>query len=121
MLNDKIKDQIPLFEMPELNNDLTTATDRKKVSGAGKKVQAKRSDPSRKNSASSQKTRMQQRTKSTAAKGGTKESLSGQVPQGDVRLTANIREDLHLKLKITAARRRTTIGDLIEDLVEKHL
>ncbi len=47
--------------------------------------------------------------------------LSGQVPEGDVRLTANIREDLHLKLKIAAARRRTTIGELLEEMVEKYL
>ncbi len=46
---------------------------------------------------------------------------SGLVPEGDMRLTANIREDLHLKLKLAAAHRRTTIGDLIEELVEKHL
>ncbi len=47
--------------------------------------------------------------------------LSGKVPEGDVRLTANIREDLHLKLKIAAARRRTTIGELLEELVEKFI
>ena len=46
---------------------------------------------------------------------------SGQVPAGDVRLTVNIRQDLHLKLKIAAAERRTTIGQLIEEWVEKHL
>jgi len=46
---------------------------------------------------------------------------SGLVPEGDMRLTANIREDLHLKLKLAAAHRRTTIGNLIEELVEKHL
>ncbi|RII27702.1 MAG: hypothetical protein CXR31_05580 [Geobacter sp.] len=46
---------------------------------------------------------------------------SGLVPAGDVRLTANIREDLHLKLKIAAAQRRTTIGELIEDLVERYM
>lgn len=45
----------------------------------------------------------------------------GLTPEGDVRLTANIREDLHLKLKIAAATRRTTIGDLIEELIESHL
>jgi len=38
-----------------------------------------------------------------------------------VRLTANIRGDLHLKLKMEAAKRRTTIGELIEALVERHL
>jgi uncharacterized protein YajQ (UPF0234 family) len=48
-------------------------------------------------------------------------SVSGLVPSGDVRLTANIREDLHLKLKIAAARRRTTIGEIIEELVEMHV
>lgn len=37
-------------------------------------------------------------------------ALSGLVPEGDVRLTANIRQDLHLKLKIASAYRRTTIG-----------
>ena len=43
---------------------------------------------------------------------------SGLVPAGDVRLTANIRGDLHLQLKIRAARERTTIGELIEGWVE---
>jgi len=43
---------------------------------------------------------------------------SGLLPPGDVRLTANIREDLHLKLKIKAAQERTTIGELIERWVE---
>jgi hypothetical protein len=42
---------------------------------------------------------------------------SGPVPVGDVRLTVNIRKDLHLKLKIRAAKRRTTIGELIEGWV----
>jgi len=40
------------------------------------------------------------------------------VPEGDVRLTANIRGDLHLKLKIRAAQERTTVGELIEQWVE---
>jgi len=46
---------------------------------------------------------------------------SGLVPEGDIRLTANIREDLHLRLKIAAAKQRTTIGEIIEDLVEKYV
>lgn len=50
----------------------------------------------------------------TAPKG----QKSGLLPPGDVRLTANIREDLHLKLKIKAAQERTTIGELIERWVE---
>lgn len=44
---------------------------------------------------------------------------SGLVPAGDVRLTANIREDLHLKLKIEAAKQRTTVGELIERMIER--
>ncbi len=43
---------------------------------------------------------------------------SGQVPEGDIRLTANIRADLHLKLKIEAAKQRTTVGELIERLID---
>ena len=47
--------------------------------------------------------------------------VSGLVPDGDVRLTANIRQDLHLKLKIASAYRRTTIGEIIEELLEKYI
>jgi hypothetical protein len=43
---------------------------------------------------------------------------SGLLPPGDVRLTANIQADLHLKLKIRAAQERSTIGDLIEEWVK---
>ena len=43
---------------------------------------------------------------------------SGLVPAGDVRLTANIRGDLHLRMKIRAAQERTTIGELIEAWVQ---
>lgn len=50
-----------------------------------------------------------------------RKGVSGLVPEGDVRLTANIRQDLHLKLKIASAYRRTTIGEIIEELVEKYL
>ena len=50
------------------------------------------------------------------AKGG--KPGSGQIPEGDVRLTANIREDLHQRLKIRAVERRTTVGELIEEWVE---
>lgn len=56
-----------------------------------------------------------------------KKGLSGQVPEGDVRLTCNIKSDLHLKLKIAAATRQATIGkaftvgELIEELIRQHL
>lgn len=55
--------------------------------------------------------------KPSAAK-TTASQKSGQIPDGDVRLTANIRGDLHLKLKILAAERRTTVGELIEKWIE---
>jgi hypothetical protein len=57
------------------------------------------------------------------ARGAQKASIavSGLVPVDDVRLTANIRKDLHLKLKIAAAESRTTIGEIIEALVARHL
>lgn len=50
-----------------------------------------------------------------------KTQVSGLVPEGDVRLTANISEEHHIKLKIAAARQRTTIGELIEQLIDKAL
>jgi len=47
--------------------------------------------------------------------------VSGLVPAGDVRLTANINKELHLKLKIHAAEQRSTIGEVLEQLLAKHL
>ena len=47
--------------------------------------------------------------------------VSGLVPEGDVRLTANISEEHHIKLKVAAATQRTTIGELIEQLIDKGL
>lgn len=48
-------------------------------------------------------------------------AVSGQIPEGDVRLTANIRKDLHMKLKMAAVTGETTIGELLEKLIESHL
>jgi len=47
--------------------------------------------------------------------------LSRLPPSGDVRLTVNIRDDLHQRLKIAAVKRRTTVGELLEELVEAHI
>jgi hypothetical protein len=55
----------------------------------------------------------------------TQAKVSGAIPQGDVRLTANIRQDLHEKLKMRSTRSRdidgryVTVGELIEQLIEK--
>lgn len=46
------------------------------------------------------------------------ESKSGLVPTGDVRLTANVRADLHMKLRMRAVQERTTVGELVEAWIE---
>lgn len=43
------------------------------------------------------------------------------APEGDKRLTINIKQDLHKKLKIAAINNDMTAGELIEALIEKHL
>ena len=57
----------------------------------------------------------------TAEKKTKKKSKSGQVPEGDVRLVANIRKDLHKRLKHAAVDEETTIGELLEKVLDKHL
>ena len=117
MLKNDTKEQIPLFDLPapKKEKNLTSAKekqdpDKKKMAKvAGKSALTSReSDGKKKTGRGLEKVIM-------------KSPLSGQVPEGDVRLTANIREDLHLKLKIAAARRRTTIGELLEEMVEKYI
>lgn len=46
---------------------------------------------------------------------------AGLVPAGDVRLTANIREEIHQKLKIASVMTRTTMGELLEQLITEKL
>lgn len=43
------------------------------------------------------------------------------APAGDKRLTINIKENLHKKLKIKAIEENTTAGDILEKLIEKYL
>lgn len=43
------------------------------------------------------------------------------APEGDTRLTVNLRNDLHLKLRMKALEQKTTAGDLLEQLIEKYL
>jgi len=125
MLKNDTKDQFPLFELPvpdkseaqpvrkEAEQPATAGTKPAAVV-AGKTKKAPAQKPA------GYKTR--EKSLKTASKGERNpKSSPGPIPEGDVRLTANIREDLHLKLKIIAATRRTTIGELIEDLVEHHL
>jgi hypothetical protein len=57
------------------------------------------------------------RARSSAAS-ASKGEKSGLIPEGDVRLTANVRADLHMKLKMRAVQNRTTVGELIEEWIE---
>lgn len=43
------------------------------------------------------------------------------APEGDVRLTINIKKDLHKRLKIAAIEKGKTAGDLVEESLEKTL
>ena len=124
MIKDDTKDQIPLFDVPVAKKEEPPAPEvipavtgkTRETSSPKKPVRAAVEAPKKPRGRGGRIT-----TGRSAVRGVVKVSLSGQVPAGDVRLTANIRDDLHLKLKITAARRRTTIGELIEELVEQYL
>lgn len=48
-------------------------------------------------------------------------SKSTAAPDGDTRLTVNLRNSLHLKLRMKALEQKTTAGDLLEQLIEKYL
>jgi len=50
-----------------------------------------------------------------------KTKKKGNVPEGDVRLAININKKLHKKLKLESVKRETTIGELLEELIKKHL
>ena len=43
------------------------------------------------------------------------------APEGDKRLTINMREDLHKRLKIAAIEQGSTVGEILEKLVEEYL
>jgi hypothetical protein len=48
-------------------------------------------------------------------------SASRFPPTGDIRLTVNIRGDLHMRLKMEAVKHRTTVGEILEGLVQQHI
>jgi len=52
---------------------------------------------------------------------GAKQSKSGLVPEGDVRLTANISAERHRLLKYKSADIRRPIGEIVEELIDKYL
>ena len=121
MLKDDAKDQIPLFDIPAPEKATVPPPPAPTVTEAAGDTQ-----PARQKTASPGKRLLKPlgspgATTRTPKKGKAVRPSPGPVPKGDVRLTANIREDLHLKLKIVSATRRTTIGELIEDLVDRYL
>lgn len=119
MNNEPLEGQMALFETP--------AESEKKRPAPKKAAREKASEtPVKKEAKAAAREKTETRKPGQKSRGKNKgpakaRPTSGQVPEGDVRLTANIREDLHLKLKIAAAQKRTTIGELIEMLVAKHL
>ena len=124
MLKDDTKDQIPLFELPEAIIEKPQVPSRKPAAMVKEKEAPVKKKVVKKDGtsvATERESGGKRKTGRGMDKVVLKSPLSGQVPEGDVRLTANIREDLHLKLKIAAARRRTTIGELLEEMVEKYL
>ena len=123
MAKNDSKDQIPLFELPTPAKPdpppppETSMATVPEMMITEKKPKARRSPATP--AAGGGKSRAAARP--DAKRGKAVKAAPGPVPEGDVRLTANVREDLHLRLKIAAATRRTTIGELIEELVELHL
>jgi hypothetical protein len=124
MHKDDTKEQIPLFELPVVKNERPPAPVKKPAAMAKEKetpVKKRELKKEEKSASTVRESGGKRKTGQGIGKAVMKSPLSGQVPEGDVRLTANIREDLHLKLKIAAARRRTTIGELLEEMVEKYI
>ena len=50
-----------------------------------------------------------------------KQTRSNQAPDGDVRLTLNVRAEIQQKLKVASAMTRVTMGELVEQLVAEKL
>ena len=124
LINDESKNQMPLFETHEIKMPAQDKADRKRVSRTVKMDEAAKGKPAsvpKKRKVNLSRVNKPTKKKISRNMPVIREPASGKVPEGDVRLTANIREELHLKLKIAAARRRTTIGELIELLVDQYL
>ncbi len=124
MLKDDAKDQISLFDLPAPEQPVEPPASPVKTAERTTTKPAPRKQPTLKKTSqrpAPREAKGHAAVRSTARKERVPKTAAGPVPEGDVRLTANIREDLHLKLKIVAATRRTTIGELLEDLVERYL
>jgi hypothetical protein len=123
-MDELLKDQLSLFgqleESPGKVRPKVVEVERapaKKASRRGAEKGTKIGKPAPAASRKSSKAAGAQMTPKAPAK----TYAAGLVPAGDVRLTINIRQDLHLRLKIAAAHGRTTIGEIIEELVEQYV
>jgi hypothetical protein len=128
MIKDDTRKQISLFDLPDQKDELATETvpvstvDMQEViAKKGERLAKQRADPGKDTGKPTSRQAKRQEATRPAPRGQLPKVMPGAVPDGDVRLTANIRQDLHLKLKIAAATRRTTIGELLENLVEQYL
>lgn len=137
MTKEDTKEQISLFDLPPLEKPAPTKRQAKlevKVERQSAPLEQQTGAKTGEEPAPAKEPQAEKKLKKTGAggamrkeaprpvkKGTATKAAPGPVPAGDVRLTANIRQDLHLKLKIAAATRRTTIGELIEELVEQYL
>lgn len=118
-----LEGQMPLFDVPAPAEKSEAPAAEPAVKDARKSTKKKAApEPvttARRAKEKTKKAPTRSSAKAVGPRGG--RGLSGLVPEGDVRLTANMREDIHLKLKIAAARQRTTIGEILEELVEKYI
>lgn len=112
---DDMENQMGLFEIPKINKPAPVKKAAEKAAPVRKAIEKTQNQPVKK-----QRQPVAKPVK-RAVKAATVKAVSGLVPEGDVRLTANIRQDLHLKLKIAAAHRRTTIGEMIEELIDRYV
>jgi len=62
-----------------------------------------------------------QRDKVLSFASGARKEKAGPVPEGYTRLTVNMDNNCHMKLKLAAVKQGTTMGKLLENLVNKHI
>lgn len=112
---DDMENQMGLFEIPKIAKPAPVTSAPEKAASIRKAIEKAATQGAKKTRQPAVKP-LKRGVKAAPVK-----AVSGLVPEGDVRLTANIRQDLHLKLKIAAAHRRTTIGEMIEELIDKYV
>ena len=49
-----------------------------------------------------------------------KKPTSGQVPEGYTRLSANVKDELHIRLKVMSAKGKRSIGSILEEWIDMY-